>query len=332
MKKITVFLCFLAGAGCFISAGLYINKQNAGLVTEPVVNEQKYNGSPVLLSEVNMNAYVSLPASFSTVDIEEDIEAAEITEDNVEDVMYEKLFSTAEHIATVSQNGSEMLIVDYTITKDSEVQEVNYDYKLGFDSNSKLYDTTVYNSLKNAVIGDTVHVEEVEFLDYDNVTVDIIITDILAMPYPVTDKYISSKTEYSSVYDMKTTLVNDASGEVKKNARQYTIDNLINIMMDQTTFIKLPESLIMKELEVLQKDDKDATYDDAKHSLYKIFFISSVIKEYDVASKTDIEKRFDKLDESTKDMLSEYETERMKYLLFEEDVVTCIYKKIQTTE
>lgn len=85
----------------------------------------------------------------------------------------------------------------------------------------------------------------------------------------------------------------------------------------------------MKELETLQKDDPNATYDEAKHSLYKIFFIASVIKNYDVATKTDMEKRYAKLDQSETEGLSEYEIERKKYLLFEEDVVTCIYKKVQ---
>ena len=38
VKKIVVFLCFFAGATCFISAGLYINRQNAGL--EPQKTEE----------------------------------------------------------------------------------------------------------------------------------------------------------------------------------------------------------------------------------------------------------------------------------------------------
>ena len=61
----------------------------------------------------------------------------------------------------------------------------------------------------------------------------------------------------------------------KDMARTHTINSLIDTMMSQTTFIKLPESLIMKELETLQKNDPNITYDEAKHSLYKIFFIAS---------------------------------------------------------
>ena len=160
-------------------------------------------------------------------------------------------------------------------------------------------------------------------------TVDITISDILNMPYPVTDDYIQNNTEYDSVHDMCSALKNDASGEAKEIAREHTINSLIDTMMEQTTFIQLPESLIQRELEVLQKDDPNATYEQAKHSLYKIFFIASVIKNDGVATKTDLEKRYEKLDKSEKEGLSKYEIERKKYLLFEEDVVTSIYKKVQ---
>lgn len=109
------------------------------------------------------------------------------------------------------------------------------------------------------------------------------------MPYPVTDNYIGENTEYQSLYDMRTELINDSSGEAKQLARTHTINTLIDTMMSQTTFIQLPESLIMKELDALKRDNPDATYEEAKHSLYKIFFIATVIKDYDVATLTDIE-------------------------------------------
>ena len=73
MKKIIVFLCFLAGAICFISAGLYINKEKAG-IEDYVEQPSTKNNNPELLSEINMTQYVSLPASFYDVDIVEDID------------------------------------------------------------------------------------------------------------------------------------------------------------------------------------------------------------------------------------------------------------------
>ena len=200
---------------------------------------------------------------------------------------------------------------------------------MAYSDNSKIYGDDVYTALNNAKKGDTVRVTDTTFNGVEDASVDITISDILNMPYPVTDDYIQNNTEYDSVHDMCSALKNDASGEAKEIAREHTINSLIDTMMEQTTFIQLPESLIQRELEVLQKDDPNATYEQAKHSLYKIFFIASVIKNDGVATKTDLEKRYEKLDKSEKEGLSKYEIERKKYLLFEEDVVTSIYKKVQ---
>lgn len=331
VKKIVVFLCFFAGATCFISAGLYINRQNAGLEpqkTEETVSKVK---SPELLSEIDMTSYVSLPESFSDIDITEDLDNIEVTDDNVQDVMYEQLDKTADRLGLVQSDkgNNTTLIVDYTITQKSKVKEVKSNFKMAYSGKSKIYSDDVYTALNNAKKGDTVRVTDTTFNGVENASVDITISDILNMPYPVTDKYIQNNTEYDSVHDMCSALKNDASGEAKEIAREHTINSLIDTMMEQTTFIQLPESLIQRELEVLQKDNPNATYEQAKHSLYKIFFIASVIKNDGVATKTDMEKRYEKLDKSEKEGLSKYEIERKKYLLFEEDVVTSIYKKVQ---
>ena len=331
VKKIVVFLCFFAGATCFISAGLYINRQNAGLEpqkTEETVSKVK---SPELLSEIDMTSYVSLPESFSDIDITEDLDNIEVTDDNVQDVMYEQLDKTADRLGSVQSASRDniTLIVDYTVTQKGKVKEVKSNFKMAYSDNSKIYSDDVYTALNNAKKGDTVRVTDTNFNGVEDVSVDITISDILNMPYPVTDDYIQNNTEYDSVHDMCSALKNDASGEAKEIAREHTINSLIDTMMEQTTFIQLPESLIQRELEVLQKDDPNATYEQAKHSLYKIFFIASVIKNDGVATKTDLEKRYEKLDKSEKERLSKYEIERKKYLLFEEDVVTSIYKKVQ---
>lgn len=331
VKKIVVFLCFFAGATCFISAGLYINRQNAGLEpqkTEETVSKVK---SPELLSEIDMTSYVSLPESFSDIDITEDLDNIEVTDDNVQDVMYEQLDKTADRLGSVQSASRDniTLIVDYTVTQKGKVKEVKSNFKMAYSDNSKIYSDDVYTALNNAKKGDTVRVTDTNFNGVEDVSVDITISDILNMPYPVTDDYIQNNTEYDSVHDMCSALKNDASGEAKEIAREHTINSLIDTMMEQTTFIQLPESLIQRELEVLQKDDPNATYEQAKHSLYKIFFIASVIKNDGVATKTDLKKRYEKLDKSEKEGLSKYEIERKKYLLFEEDVVTSIYKKVQ---
>lgn len=329
MKKVIVFICFLAGATCFISAGLYINRQNAGLENYQEENVTKVK-SPELLSEINMTQYVSLPASFSDFDITEDLDNIKVTENNVEDIMYEQLIKSAKQLTYISGD-DETLIANYTVSQKDGKQEVKSNARFGYSKNSTEYDKTVYDALSNAEIGMPVHVENASFFGYENATVDITILKIYDMPYPVTDKYVKENTEYKDIYDIKAALMNDSSGEAKQIAREHTINTLIDTMMNQTTFIKLPDSLINKELEALQKDDPNATLEDAKHSLYKIFFIAAVIKDYDVATKTDIEKRYDKLDASEKADLTAYEVERKKYLLFEDDVVTCIYKKVQVT-
>ncbi len=327
MKKALVFFCFIAGAVCFLSAGLYINKQKAGLEDEYAQESVTKVKSPELLSEIKIPSYVSLPASFSDINIEEDLNNIDVTENNVDTVMYEQLFKTAQALQII-EGSDKTIIADYTITKDNQVQKVESGATIGYQDESSMYDENVYKGLQNAAIGKTLHFENVMFDGISDATLDITINAIYDMPYPVSDKYISENTEYKSVYDMKAALMNDASGEAKEIAREHTINTLIDTMMKQTTFIKLPESLVMKELEALQKENENATYDDAKHSLYKIFFIATVIDNYDIATKTDIEKRYANLDESERENLTSYEIERKKYLLFEEDVVICIYKKV----
>lgn len=326
MKKAIVFICFLAGASCFISAGLYINRQNAGL--ESYEEQTIKVKNPELLSEINMTQYVSLPASFADFDITEDLDDIKVTENNVEDIMYEQLMSTAKQLTYVSGD-NETIVANYTVSQKDGKQEVKSNVKFGYSSSSTNYNDAVYDALNNAEVGTTVHAENASFFGYENATVDITVVRIYDMPYPVTDDYIKDNTEYKNVYDMKAALMNDSSGEAKRMAREHTISTLIDTMMSQTTFIKLPESLINKELEALQKEDPNATLEDARHGLYKIFFIAAVINDYDVATKTDMEKRYDKLDNSEKSELTPYEIERKKYLLFEDDVVTCIYKKVQ---
>lgn len=324
-----MLLCFFASAVCLISAGLYVNRQDAGLDDEYITKEVSKTREPQLLSEIKMTSYVSLPPSFSDIEIVEDLDNIEVTEENVDDVMYEYLFRTASRANALDKDGKSA-VVDYTITQENSVKEVKNNEIIGYDRNS-FYDNTVYKELKDKTAGDIIHLEGITFDGYENATLDLTVEYIYDMPYPATDSYVKKHTTYANVYDMRQALMNDASGEAKEVARAHTISSLIETMMSQTTFIKLPESLIMKELETLQKDTPEATYEEAKHSLYKIFFIAAVIDKYDVATMTDMEKRYEKLDESEKAGLDEYEVERKKYLLFEDDVVTCIYRTVVIT-
>lgn len=328
MKKIIVLLLFFGSAACFITAGLRMNRQEWGMLEQ---QETKSNVSPELLSDIDMASYVSLPASFANIDIVENLDDISVTEDNVDDVMYGQLLSSASHLGTVERDGI-MLVMNYTITQGHEVKDVQSDYWIGYNSKSSQYDETVHEALFGVSPGTPVHMEGVFFKGVSDAIVDLTITDIYEMPYPVTDKYIKDKTEYSSVSDMRAELLNDANGEAKAMARQQTISGLIDSMLEQTTFVRLPESLVVKELEVLQAENPTATYDDAKYSLRRIFFIAAVIKNYDIAESADMDKRYENLPESEKSGLDEYSAERKKYLLYEEDVVTCIYRKINISE
>lgn len=325
MKKMMVLLLFLAGAACFITAGAKLSGQNAGAEEAP-----RKSGSPELLSDVNMPSYVSLPASFSNIDIVEDLDDIEVTEENADEVMYEQLISSAGKLSEVSEDT--LLLVNYTVTKNNEVEAVESGLRLGYSERSVLYDRTVYDTLNGLTAGSPVRLEGVFFNGYSDCTLDITVTDIYDMPYPVTDEYIKEKTEYESVSAMRSHLINDAGGEAKEIARENTISKLIDIMMDQTTFIRMPDSLVARELQLVQKDNPGATYDDAKRSLQRIFFIAAVISNYDIAAQSDMDKRFDNLPEAEKEGLDEYEAERQKYLLYEEDVVMCIYRKVNISD
>ena len=194
MKKAIVFLCFFGGAACFISAGLYINKNNAGMINTTQESVQKVK-SPELLSDINMTQYVSLPASFSDIDIVEDLDNIEVTEDNVNDIIYDKLLSTATHLSTASDDGI-LLMVDYTVTKNGAVVDTQTNFKLGYNQDSELYDEKFHDALKDVAIGTPVHIEDVFFNGNENATVDLTVTNIYNMPYPVTDNYIGENTEY----------------------------------------------------------------------------------------------------------------------------------------
>ena len=325
MKKVIVFLCFGTAAACLLTAAFQINKTKTGMDKYVVTTNTVRN--PELLSEINISSYVSLPASFEAVSIEEQADDMEINEENVDAIIFEQLLARAAKSEQVKND--ELLIVNYSVTSDNELVERETDYKLGYGYNSEEMDSDVYNSLKEASIGVPLHLEDVDFAGYEDVTLDIEIKDIYDMPYPVTDNYVKNNTEYSSLSDMRTRMLQDASDTATSLARNETIGSLISRMMKQTTFLSAPDSLVLKELEVLQKEDERATYEDAQDSLDKIMFIAAVLSKYDIADQADIQERFDSLPEDDRNEMSEYEAERQKYLLFEDDVTNYIYKKIK---
>lgn len=325
MKKILVLISFLIAAACLLTAALYINRKNAGMI-EYVEEKSDTVRDPELLSEIKLGSYVSLPAAFETISIEEEIKETNISSDNVEEVMYDQLLSTAHHLEKAKENT--LLLVNFTITKEGNFVTRENDYWMSF-RRSKVSDDQVYKTISEMLMNEPVRMTDVNFEDYENVTVDIEITDIIDMPYPVTDQYVDKNTEYSSVADMQAKLLQQDNRSVKTEARENTLDSLVDVMIRQTTFVSAPESLIQEEFEVLKKENPDAIYSDAQKSIYRILFIAAMIEKYKIASVTDMQKRFEALPLEERSQMTDYEVERTKYLLFEEEVVMFIYKKVQ---
>lgn len=322
-KRILMLGMFFVAAICLLDAGLYINRQQAGVNdTQTTQITQK---QPELLSDINLSSYASLPAAFEAVTISEDTDNAKITQDNVEDVIYKQLFATASHPDVIEDGCS--LKVDFSITQNGQVSDRKTDYIIGYDQ--KNMSKNVYDALKEKSAGDTLRVEDAEFAGSGTGIVDISIRDIYGMPYPVTDKYIAQNTEYASLSDMKAKLVQNAESTVRVQTRQQTLSGLIDEMMKQSTFVTAPDSLVIKELEVLKKDNPDATYSDAQHSFYKLAFIAAMLKKYDIADTSEVERRYAALPEKKRNSFTQYEAEREKYLLFEDDVTNYIYRKVQ---
>ena len=314
---------FFVAAVCLLDAGLYINRQQTGVQSSPTT--QMTQKQPELLSDINLSSYASLPAAFEAVTISEDADSAKITEDNVEELIYKQLFATASHPDVIADGCS--LKVDFSITQNGQISDRKTDYIVGYDQ--KNMSQNVYDALKGKKIGDTLRVEDAEFAGSGTGIVDISVRDIYGMPYPLTDKYISQNTEYASLSDMKTKLVQNAESTVRVQKRQQTLSGLIDEMMKQSTFVTAPDSLVIKELEVLKKDKPDATYSDAQHSFYKLAFIAAMLKKYDIADASEIERRYAALPEEKRSGFTQYEAEREKYLLFEDDVTNYIYRKVQ---
>lgn len=325
MKKFIVLVFFLIGGTCLLSAALYINRSQ---IEPPEYVEEKIDTlrNPELLSEIKIESYVSLPAAFEDISIKEEKEETSVTENNVEEVMYNQLVATAHHLDSVKDNA--LLFITYTITKDEEFITSETDYWMNFKMSDKI-DDQAYNAIKEAPLNESVRMSDVLFDGYEGVTVDFQITDILDMPYPVTDQYIKKNTEYASVADMQAKLLQYSSSDVKTDAREKTLDSLIDKMVKQTTFISVPDSLAKKELEVIKKEKPSATMEDAQESLYRTLFIAAMIEKNEIASLAERQERFEDLPLDERKKMTEYETERAKYMLFEEEVVTFIYKKIQ---
>lgn len=322
-KKLLMLGMFFVAAVCLLSAGFYINREEAGMQDSQTTQIKKRE--PELLSDIDLASYASLPAAFEAVTISETSENVKITQDNVEEVMYKQLFATASHPDTIEAGCS--IKVDFSLTQNGQISDRETGYIIGYDTNNM--SQNVYDALKDKGVGATIHVEDATFAGKGSGIVDISVSDIYGMPYPVTDKYVAQNTEYASVSDMEAKLIQNAESTVRQQTREQTLSGLIDAMMKQSTFVTAPDSLTIKELEVLKKDNPDATYSDAQHSFYRLAFIAAMLKKYDIADASEMERRYAALPQEKRDNYTQYEAEREKYLLFEDDVTNYIYRKVQ---
>lgn len=107
---------------------------------------------------------------------------------------------------------------------------------------------------------------------------------------------------------------------------------LLDRVLEKTTFVSIPDSLIEEELKVLDKDGEKHTFKEAEQSLKKVFLIEAVNEKYKLVSAAEMEKRAKDVIESSNAEYSEYEKQRLQYLECEEDVVNFLYKTIDIVE
>lgn len=320
MRRAVAFFLYLTAAVFFTAAAMPAHTEIRQ--TQSAAPEQ----AQTLLSQVPVKSYVSLPASFQAIRIQETVPTSDVTEDNVNDVMYDTLLDSAQSLDVV-QDGC-MVVMDFTITQGGTFMTRESDYRYGVSQ--KASGDTIFHALDGIPNGSTVRAENVDFDGYEDCTVDMTINHIYAMPYPVTDEYVRQNTQYGSIQEMRQALIANGKGQLKEQARQETLASLIDESMKQTTFVTPPKSLVMQELSVLQKTNPTATYTDAEQSTYRLLFIKAMIDKYSLATDDEMEARLEsEIDENTRNAMSDYEKEREKYLLFEDDVTNYIYKNVQ---
>lgn len=319
MKK--NWFVFVFGIGIlFLSAAVW----TAVPKNEEYYEKQNVAVSPLLLSEVHMPDYVSLPI-FEGMDIEEASNVDD--EESARAAAYEELLRTAGKLTEPS--GDCTAVCDITVSRANLFIESLSDYPLGLqkDIGKKAADFLKENPGETSI-----RLEHVTFNHFEDVNLDITVKGIYDIPEPVSDKYMKEHTEYDSFSSMVSSLIKNDLDQTRESLRQETMDNLIGYSMDQTTFMELPESLYDQEFEVLRKADSGVQFEDAKESLKKVFFIAAVLDRYSLADEQERFRIVNKYEEQHSLELEGYEEERMSYLLLEEEVNNYLYKIIHISE
>lgn len=320
MKKILTGVCFILGISC-IAAALYTSK------TEDTTVTAKEYVKPTLLSQIDVDDYVVLPVLEGVTVSQNQTEQEDY--DNLEKKLILEIISSAPDLECIEKKGT--IIADYTVSNNGNIKEFK-DSILGIGTNQ--IPEKLEKALLGAKKGISINVEGLSgFYEDKNVDVYMTVKSIHDIEYPIPDSYMKSHTEYGSISEMVRATVNKKENEKIESSRQDTLEQLLDIVLEKTSFTELPESLVEEESLVLEKEgQEDITYQSAEKSLRKLLLLKSLIEKNSIISVNEMETRLQEYEESEQIKLSEYEREREMLLLAEKDVVNYLYKQVEIVE
>lgn len=321
MRNFFAGLFLLLGVGCLGVAGF-------SAYQDRVISPQMSSASsPALFSQVSdISSYVSLPV-LEGMQVEEVVE--EKNYDDTEKEIVDTLLKNAGELKKVSEECT--VSMDFTISQKGKFVERKKNYLVGIGN--RTLDPDIEEKLIGMKPGDSADLGKVEeFLKYKNKEVYVKVNAVYNIEYPITDDYMQKNTEYSSLDDMVRGTINKDKQQNRTQRREKTMGELLDRVLEKTTFVSIPDSLIEEELKVLDKDGEKHTFKEAEQSLKKVFLIEAVNEKYKLVSAAEMEKRAKDVIESSNAEYSEYEKQRLQYLECEEDVINFLYKTINIVE
>jgi len=269
---------------------------------------------------------VSLPV-LEGMQVEEVVE--EKNYDDTEKEIVDTLLKNAGELKKVSEECT--VSMDFTISQKGKFVERKKNYLVGIGN--RTLDPDIEEKLIGMKPGDSADLGKVEeFLKYKHKEVYVKVNAVYNIEYPITDDYMQKNTEYSSLDDMVRGTINKDKQQNRTQRREKTMGELLDRVLEKTTFVSIPDSLIEEELKVLDKDGEKHTFKEAEQSLKKVFLIEAVNEKYKLVSAAEMEKRAKDVIDSSNAEYSEYEKQRLQYLECEEDVVNFLYKTIDIVE
>lgn len=319
MKKRIGILLIVIASLCLVVAVILSDDTKSRIQEQTLKNIS-------LISELKTEQYVSLPVLEGMVILEDTVKHTDMSETEA----YEILFQSAKRIDMVDDDCT--VIANCTLSKNGLFVERFTGYPIGI--RKQRVSEEISEALSGKGTGSTVKVEDISFEGHTGIDLSISITEILDMPYPVSDSYMKEHTEYSSLEDMKRRRENRVNQESIHYTRQNTMSLLLAEVISNTTFMEIPQILLEQEFQVQRVENPDALYSEAREHLKKLLVIHAILEKYDFLSETDAQNRYRTYIEKygNTDDLSEYEKERLVLLLYEEDVVNLIYKKVEIQE